>query len=577
MPQGTRKKPFSGKAKKQQLQAKKQRQTSTLFGAGSHTRDNEQRANYGDNLEFCSIQKINKQPKDDNSSKNRYALQFFQESKEELMKRREQARQTIEPLSLKDQEVSDDYFPPEIDIPKRPPWDFSMSKAQLELREQKYFTEYIKDMIKLNSISYFELNLETWRQLWRVLEMSDVLLIIVDIRYTVLMFPPYLYRHITNELKKDMILVLNKVDLAPPALVVAWKEYFSTMYPKLHILMFTSYPTYNLRGNVSETEGLKQRRRKGKLRMAAEGAQKLLDTCKQIVGDNVDLTSWQNKIQEEMQMEFDLDDVSHKDSVTIEKEDTSYFEHERYKNGILTIGCIGTPNVGKSSLMNALMGKKVVSVSRTPGHTKHFQTIFLTKTVCLCDCPGLVFPSTVPKQLQILMGCFPIAQVREPYTTVKFLAERIDVPKLLNIQHPENDDTWSAVDVCDGWALKRNFVTARTGRLDSYRAANSILRMALEGKICIYVYPPQWVGNKEKWEQHPEVEIVRWIQARNKGEDPADTGKVYLSSEDEVDEEENLENEKQQKEEESDNSDDTSSEESEIPRVVNKFEALSAY
>lgn len=212
-------------------------------------------------------------------------------------------------------------------------------------------------MIKLDSISYFELNLETWRQLWRVLEMSDVLLIIVDIRYTVLMFPPYLYRYITNELKKDMILVLNKVDLAPPALVVAWKEYFSTMYPKLHILMFTSYPTYNLRGNVSETEGLKQRRRKGKLRMAAEGAQKLLDTCKQIVGDNVDLTSWQNKIQEEMQMEFDLDDVSHKDSVTIEKEDTSYFEHERYKNGVLTIGCIGTPNVGKSSLMNALMGK----------------------------------------------------------------------------------------------------------------------------------------------------------------------------------------------------------------------------
>lgn len=32
MPQGTRKKPFSGKAKKQQLQAKKQRQSSALFG-----------------------------------------------------------------------------------------------------------------------------------------------------------------------------------------------------------------------------------------------------------------------------------------------------------------------------------------------------------------------------------------------------------------------------------------------------------------------------------------------------------------------------------------------------------------
>ena len=44
---------------------------------------------------------------------------------------------------------------------------------------------------------------------------------------------------------------------------------------------------------------------------------------------------------------------------------------------------------------------QVVSTSRTPGHTKHFQTIFLTPNVRLCDCPGLVFPSIVSKQLQV--------------------------------------------------------------------------------------------------------------------------------------------------------------------------------
>jgi len=46
----------------------------------------------------------------------------------------------------------------------------------------------------------------------------------------------------------------------------------------------------------------------------------------------------------------------------------------------------------------------VVSTSRTPGHTKHFQTIFLTANVRLCDCPGLVFPSVVGKQLQVYFG-----------------------------------------------------------------------------------------------------------------------------------------------------------------------------
>lgn len=61
----------------------------------------------------------------------------------------------------------------------------------------------------------------------------------------------------------------------------------------------------------------------------------------------------------------------------------------------------GFPNVGKSSLINGLVGRKVVSVSRTPGHTRYFQTYFLTPSVKLCDCPGLIFPSLLPRQLQV--------------------------------------------------------------------------------------------------------------------------------------------------------------------------------
>ena len=104
-----------------------------------------------------------------------------------------------------------------------------------------------------------------------------------------------------------------------------------------------------------------------------------------------------------------------------------------------------------------------MSVSRTPGHTKHFQTIFLTPTVKLCDSPGLVFPSLVPKPMQILAGIYPIAQVREPYTTVGYLSQRIPLVKLLKINHPESDIkpgvpssddgrqwAWSAYDICTG-------------------------------------------------------------------------------------------------------------------------------
>lgn len=103
------------------------------------------------------VQKINKQPKDNKSSRNRYALQFFQETKEELRKRKEQALRSIEPVSLKDQEISDNYFPPGIDIPKRPPWDFNMTREQLDIREQRYFTVCSCESVLNKILAYVEL------------------------------------------------------------------------------------------------------------------------------------------------------------------------------------------------------------------------------------------------------------------------------------------------------------------------------------------------------------------------------------------------------------------------------------
>ncbi|KAJ1340514.1 hypothetical protein BSLG_004899 [Batrachochytrium salamandrivorans] len=63
-------------------------------------------------------------------------------------------------------------------------------------------------------------------------------------------------------------------------------------------------------------------------------------------------------------------------------------DDESPQHNLITIGLAGHPNVGKSSLINGVMGHKVVSTSKTPGHTKHFQTMHLTKFIRLCDCPG---------------------------------------------------------------------------------------------------------------------------------------------------------------------------------------------
>lgn len=216
-------------------------------------------------------------------------------------------------------------------------------------------------------------------------------------------FPPALYNHVTRDLGKRLILVLNKIDLVPDELTAAWIKFFHERFPGLVVLPFASYAGMTAKG--------KGGRRQGRLRMASDACRGLVAACEEMVEGKVDLSSWRHKIDEELAEVLEQDDEDEDGdplagaNVEVAAPDTSFYNEELFKGGRLTLGFVGHPNVGKSSLLNALMGRKVVSVSRTPGHTKHFQTIFLTDNVRLCDCPGLVFPSLQPKALQVYPSC----------------------------------------------------------------------------------------------------------------------------------------------------------------------------
>jgi large subunit GTPase 1 len=87
---------------------------------------------------------------------------------------------------------------------------------------------------------------------------------------------------------------------------------------------------------------------------------------------------------------------------------------------------VGYPNVGKSSTINSLLGEKRVSVSATPGKTKHFQTMHLTSSLILCDCPGLVFPNFATTNAEMVCnGVLPIDQMREHTGPAALVARQI--------------------------------------------------------------------------------------------------------------------------------------------------------
>lgn len=629
--------PFSNKKKKQQLQNKRQLKRERGDDPNSFYRTIMQKTHFrgkpiGGQQPSKAVQSGGGRGQD----RERFAdLQFFKDTDDEIKLRKEQAMLPIIPLEKSHLEIDAISPMASLDMPKRPAWNKSFTKEQLDRQEQIYFKNFVDNLLEKSSLtdkklSYFDLNLDTWRQLWRVLEMSEIITIIVDIRHPLFHFPPSLYNYIVNDLHKIVIIVLNKVDLVPASLVIAWQSYLKSQYPEVHIIPFASYA-----GMKTKTNG----KRVGNMRMAADGAARFMLEVEKLVQPlgKIDFTSWREKIQndrsssanilnsdaeegdhtdheddedlhnlledevkdvieeedsEEKDCDSDDSEIKNKKNATKtdkikykinqpdleddeddekgfgaaalrraqqikEKNDTAFYIGEKFKDGILTIGCVGHPNVGKSSFMNALIGKKVVSVSRTPGHTKHFQTIFLTPNVRLCDCPGLVFPSNYPKQLQVLMGCYPISQLREPYSSIQYLAERVNVVEKLKlkpvdevrVQKPAMNDRnytsieikdkesgemkragtsgdWSAFTICESWAVHRGFLTARSGRPDVYRAANHLLRMALDGRtLCMAFYPPDYLAQKESfWEEHGDIEKISRIQGRHNIIDLDDDG-----------------------------------------------------
>ena len=88
---------------------------------------------------------------------------------------------------LNQQNIMNPSYQP-LKIPRRPPWNKQMTAHEIQSQENLAFLEWRRDIatteennVKM-AITPFEKNIEVWKQLWRVIEKSHVLLQIVDAR-----------------------------------------------------------------------------------------------------------------------------------------------------------------------------------------------------------------------------------------------------------------------------------------------------------------------------------------------------------------------------------------------------------
>ncbi|KAF5835891.1 hypothetical protein DUNSADRAFT_6704 [Dunaliella salina] len=123
-------------------------------------------------------------------------------------------------------------------MPKRPKWQGVVSNAQeLQELEERTFDEWQQHLAQeWGQVSFYEPRLDFWRQLWRALEFSDIVLHVVDARNPLLHFSAALAHHVLAEHKKKMVLCLNKCDLIPYAAVKLWTLYFERRCPGMRVV-----------------------------------------------------------------------------------------------------------------------------------------------------------------------------------------------------------------------------------------------------------------------------------------------------------------------------------------------------
>ena len=427
-------------------------------------------------------------------------------------------------------------------IPRKPAWTREMTAADVDRSEKNSFLAWRRDIATMEQahnelkVTPFEKNIEVWRQLWRVVERSDFLVQIVDARNPLLYYTNDLFKY-AKENGKQMMLLVNKADFLTDYQRVVWAKHFDSVNIKF---AFYSAQTQQERidayDSIHTPEDEKVGIKKGMVPDKVEIELLCRDLFDRWNKDTSSTSSSTNGVFGSTMEKLEEEDRVHRRARVLNREELILLlcllpaklgleAQSRHQNRVC-IGMVGYPNVGKSSVINTILGVSKsshgvlrVAVSSTPGKTKHFQTLNVSDSLMLCDCPGLVFPSFMASTGEMLCsGILPINQMRDYADPSSVIASRVPMHLLdaaYGMKIRRELDFMDNVDrpptgsemLCAYCAVK-GFITNGTGRWDEFRACKLILRDFNDG-VILFVAPPKDYSNMDRWFQETEKTMVR--------------------------------------------------------------------
>jgi len=158
------------------------------------------------------------------------------------------------------------------------------------------------------------------------------------------------------------------------------------------------------------------------------------------------------------------------------------------KKQVVRCMVVGIPNVGKSTFINNIVGKKVVKTGNKPGITRGKQWIRLDKNIDLLDTPGILWPKFDDPEVGFKLAVtgaisddvfdFEEAAVK----LVEYLVQ--DYPDFLleRFKLSKEDSSSTPLNILEQMALKRGCLLPGK-EIDHTKISNILIREFRNGKI----------------------------------------------------------------------------------------------
>lgn len=175
----------------------------------------------------------------------------------------------------------------------------------------------------------------------------------------------------------------------------------------------------------------------------------------------------------------------------------------------ISVGIVGYPNVGKSSVINTLRGKKVVNVAPVPGETKVWQYVTLYRQIFLVDCPGVVHQGECDSQADaVLKGVVRVESLGD--TAVDYIGPLLLRVSVEAIRRAYGVQDWTdGDDFCEKLA-RRSGKLLKKGEPDVTNVARAMLSDFQRGKLPWFVPPPdETVEERQKGKRVKEVKAPK--------------------------------------------------------------------